>query len=146
MAAPLPMSRRELLALMPYATALGIVLDEATPGLTRGWVDWAPNRCTVDSAMHGGVLMSLADSVGAVCAYLNVPVGAGTSTVESKTNFFRALREGRLHAAARPLHVGRSFVVIQTDLADDHGRPVGQTTQTQAVIAPKAPPADAPRA
>ncbi len=141
MAAPTPLSRRELLSLMPYATALGIVLEEATPTLTRGSVEWAPNRCTVDSAMHGGVLMSLADSIGAVCAYLNVPVGAGTSTVESKTNFFRALREGRLHATARPLHVGRSFVVIQTDLADDQGRPVGQTTQTQSVIAPKPQPA-----
>jgi 1,4-dihydroxy-2-naphthoyl-CoA hydrolase len=81
--------------------------------------------------------MSLADSVGAICAYLNVPAGAGTATVESKTNFFRALREGTLHASARPLHVGRSFVVIQTDLTDDKGRAVGQTTQTQAVIAPR---------
>jgi uncharacterized protein (TIGR00369 family) len=96
-----------------------------------------PERCTVDTAMHGGVLMSLADSVGAVCAYLNVPTGAGTSTLESKTNFFRAVREGRLHATSRPLHVGRSFVVVQTDLADDQGRPVGQTTQTQVVIAAK---------
>jgi 1,4-dihydroxy-2-naphthoyl-CoA hydrolase len=141
MAAPLPMSRRELLVLMPYATALGIVLEEATPEFTRGSLDWAPDRCTVDSAMHGGVLMALADSVGAVCAYLNVPIGAGTSTVESKTNFFRAVREGRVHATSRPLHVGRSFVVIQTDLADDHGRAVGQTTQTQAVIAPPKVPA-----
>jgi uncharacterized protein (TIGR00369 family) len=140
MVAPLPLTRRDLLALMPYATALGIILHEVSPQLTRGSLSWAPDRCTVDSAMHGGVLMSLADSVGAVCAYLNVPVGAGTSTVESKTNFFRALREGSLYAASRPLHVGRSFVVIQTDLSDDHGRPVGQTTQTQAVIAPKPVP------
>jgi uncharacterized protein (TIGR00369 family) len=140
MVAPLPLSRRELLTLMPYATALGIVLHDVSPSLTRGSLAWAPDRCTVDSAMHGGVMMSLADSVGAVCAYLNVPVGAGTSTVESKTNFFRAIREGSLHAASRPLHVGRSFVVIQTDLTDDLGRSVGQTTQTQAVIAPKPVP------
>jgi uncharacterized protein (TIGR00369 family) len=135
-AASLPVDLHKLLALMPYAVALGIVLEEATPPLTRGSLGWAPNRCTVDAALHGGAMMSLADSVGAVCAYLNVPAGAGTSTVESKTNFFRAVREGRLHAVARPLHVGRSFVVIQTELSDDQGRPVGQTTQTQAVIAP----------
>ncbi|MEN3308260.1 MAG: 1,4-dihydroxy-2-naphthoyl-CoA hydrolase [Micromonosporaceae bacterium] len=139
MATLLPMTRNDLLALMPYAVALGIVLEEATPSLTKGSLRWSPDRCTVDSAMHGGALMSLADSVGAVCAYLNVPDGAGTSTVESKTNFFRALREGTAHAAARPLHVGRSFIVIQTDLTDDLGRPVGQTTQTQAVIAPRPP-------
>jgi 1,4-dihydroxy-2-naphthoyl-CoA hydrolase len=132
---PQPLSRRELVALMPFAAALGIVLDQATPELTRGSLAWTPERCTVDTAMHGGVLMALADSVGAVCAYLNVPTGAGTSTIESKTNFFRAVREGRLYAAARPLHVGRTFVVVQTDLSDDLGRPVGQTTQTQAVIA-----------
>ena len=132
-----PLSRRELVALMPFAAALGIVLDEATPQFTRGSLAWMPERCTVDTAMHGGVLMSLADSVGAVCAYLNVPTGAGTSTVESKTNFFRAVREGRLYAAARPLHVGRSFIVVQTDLADDQGRAVGQTTQTQVIIAAK---------
>jgi 1,4-dihydroxy-2-naphthoyl-CoA hydrolase len=122
---------------MPFAASLGIVLDEATPQLCRGSLAWMPERCTVDTAMHGGVLMSLADSVGAVCAYLNVPTGAGTSTLESKTNFFRAIREGRLHATSRPLHVGRSFVVVQTDLTDDAGRPVGQTTQTQVVIAAK---------
>ena len=122
---------------MPFAASLGIVLEEATPQVCRGSLAWMPERCTVDTAMHGGVLMSLADSVGAVCAYLNVPTGAGTSTLESKTNFFRAVREGRLHATSRPLHVGRSFVVVQTDLADDQGRPVGQTTQTQVIIAPK---------
>jgi len=146
MPAQLPMSLSELLALMPYATALGVVLEEATPQLTRGSLDWSPNRCTVDKAMHGGAMMSLADSIGAVCAYLNVPQRAGTSTVESKTNFFRAVREGRLHATARPLHVGRTFIVVQTELTDDHGRAVGQTTQTQSVIPLKEPdpPAGAP--
>jgi uncharacterized protein (TIGR00369 family) len=122
---------------MPFAASLGIALDEATPQMCRGSLAWMPERCTVDTAMHGGVLMSLADSVGAVCAYLNVPTGAGTSTIESKTNFFRAIREGRLHATSRPLHVGRSFIVVQTDLTDDQGRPVAQTTQTQVVIAAK---------
>jgi 1,4-dihydroxy-2-naphthoyl-CoA hydrolase len=139
MPASLPMSRTELLSLMPYAVALGVTLAEATPELTRGTLHWSPNRCGVDSAMHGGALMSLADSIGAVCAYLNVPDGAGTSTVESKTNFFRALRDGMAHATARPLHVSRSFIVIQTDLTDDSGRPLGQTTQTQAVILPRRP-------
>ena len=78
--------------------------------------------------------MSLADTIGAVCALLNLPPGAGTATVDSATNFFRAVREGTLHAAARPLHAGRSFIVVRTELTDDRGRPVGQTTQTQAVL------------
>jgi uncharacterized protein (TIGR00369 family) len=127
----------DLLATMPYAVALGIVLEEATPSLTRASLAWAPDRCTVGGVLNGAALMSLADSTGAVCAFLNLPSGAGTTTVESKTNFFRAVREGTLHATASPLHIGRSFVVVQTDLTDEGGRRVGQTTQTQAVIAPR---------
>jgi 1,4-dihydroxy-2-naphthoyl-CoA hydrolase len=127
-------SPAEMLASMPYATALGISLDELTPQLVRGSLGWSPGRCTASGVMHGGAIMSLADTVGAVCALLNLPPGAGTATVDSATNFFRAVRDGTLHAAARPLHAGRSFVVVRTELTDDRGRPVGQTTQTQAVL------------
>ena len=58
--------------------------------------------------MNGGAVMSLADNVGALCAFLNLPPGASTATVDSATNFFRGVRGGALHATARPLHVGRS--------------------------------------
>jgi acyl-coenzyme A thioesterase PaaI-like protein len=98
----------DLLASMPYALALGITLNEVTPQLVRGSLDWSAERCTASGVMHGGAVMSLADTVGAVCAVLNLP-----------------------------LHAGRSFIVVRTDLADDAGRPVGQTTQTQAVLAPR---------
>ncbi|SDJ90772.1 uncharacterized domain 1-containing protein [Streptomyces indicus] len=77
--------------------------------------------------------MTLADTVGAVCAFLQLPPGATTSTVESKTNFFRPLTSGTARAVARPLHVGRSYVVVQTDVYDDEDRALGQTTQTQAI-------------
>ncbi|MCU7705529.1 PaaI family thioesterase [Streptomyces albidoflavus] len=127
-----------LLGTMPYAVSLGVEREAASPAETRGHLHWAPERCTIGGALHGGALMSLADAVGAVCAYLNLPPGAaGTTTVESKTNFFRALREGTARAVARPLHTGRSFVVVQTDLYDDEGRLLGQTTQTQAVLLPR---------
>ncbi|MPY60020.1 PaaI family thioesterase [Streptomyces spongiae] len=123
----------DLLAAVPFAVELGIALTEAGADGVRAALPWAPRLCTVGGVLHGGVLMALADSVGAVCAFLNLPPGAGTSTVESKTNFFRAVRSGTVRAVARPLHVGRSFVVVQTDLYGDDGRVVGQTTQTQAV-------------
>ena len=72
---------------------------------------------------------------GGVSAFLNLPDGGGTTaTVESKTNFFRAVREGRLEGVTRPLHVGRSFIVVQTDVYDTQQRRVAQVTQTQAVI------------
>jgi 1,4-dihydroxy-2-naphthoyl-CoA hydrolase len=131
------LSPAELLATIPYAATLGMTLEEATPELTRGSLRWSPERCTSSGVLHGGAVMSLADTVGALCAFLNLPAGAGTATVESATNLFRAVRDGTLHATARPLHVGRSFIVIRTDLTDDTGRTVGQTTQTQAVLAPR---------
>jgi uncharacterized protein (TIGR00369 family) len=82
--------------------------------------------------------MSLADSLGAICAFLNLPEGAsGTSTIESKTNFFRGVREGHVAATSRPLHVGRTTIVVQTDLVDGtSGKRVALVTQTQAVIRP----------
>ena len=127
----------QIAATIPYAVELGITLEEATTEVVRGSLAWSPERCTTSGVMHGGAIMSLADTVGAVCAFLNLPEGAGTATVESATNFFRGVRGGRLHATARPLHVGRSFIVVRTDLTDDDGRAAGQTTQTQAVLAPR---------
>ncbi|HWE90491.1 MAG TPA: PaaI family thioesterase [Pseudonocardiaceae bacterium] len=129
-----PPSPADLLALMPHAAALGSSLDAASADEVTGGLHWRTDRCTVAGVLHGGVLMALADTVGAICAFLNLPEGANTSTVESKTNFFRGVTAGSVRATSRPLHVGRSFIVVQTDLADDQGGRVGQTTQTQAVL------------
>ena len=122
------------LAAMPFAVTCGIELGETRADLVEGRVDWAPERCTAGGLLHGGVLMVLADSVGAVCAFLNLPPGASTSTIESKTNFFRGVREGTVHGRARPVHVGRSTIGVQTELRDDADRLVGLTFQTQAVL------------
>ena len=120
--------------MMPFAVASGVEITAAGPDEVGGRLEWAPDRCTSAGVLHGGALMTLADTVGAVCAFLNLPEGATTSTIESKTNFFRGVRSGTVQAMARPLHVGRTTVVVQTDLYDDDGRRVSQTTQTQAVL------------
>jgi uncharacterized protein (TIGR00369 family) len=78
--------------------------------------------------------MGLADTLGAICAFLNLPAGAGTTTIESKTNFFRGVLTGHVEAVTRPLHVGRRFIVVQTDVTDAAGKRVAQVTQTQAVL------------
>lgn len=80
--------------------------------------------------------MTLADSLGGLCAFMNLPAGANTATIESKTNFFRPLRSGYAQATSRPLHVGRTTIVVQTDIYDAEDRRVAQVTQTQAVLAP----------
>jgi 1,4-dihydroxy-2-naphthoyl-CoA hydrolase len=124
-----------LAEIAPLAGTLGIEVDHAAPDEVRGGMDWAPERCTAAGVLHGGAIMSFADTLGGVCAFLNLPEGAtSTATVESKTNFFRAVRGGRVHGITRPLHVGRSFVVVQTDVTDDDGRRIAQVTQTQAVL------------
>jgi uncharacterized protein (TIGR00369 family) len=124
-----------LLAMMPFAAVLGIEEVTALPELVTGRVRWDESRCTSFGVLHGGVLMSLADSIGAYCAVLNLPEGAATSTIESKTNFLRAVRSGYVEARARALHVGRTTIVVDTELYDDQGRLVGRVTQTQAVLA-----------
>jgi len=132
---PVPAEELELLRkVMPYAVELGITLDSASAEEAVGRLAWAPQRCTAGGVMHGGALMSLADTVGAVCAFLGPPPGASTATTSSTTQLFRAVREGEVRATARPLHRGRSLVVVQTELVDDRDRSVGQVTQTQAVI------------
>ena len=124
-----------LAEIAPLAGTLGIEVDYAAPDEVRGGMDWAPERCTAAGVLHGGAIMSFADTLGGVCAFLNLPDGAtGTATVESKTNFFRAVRGGRVHGITRPLHIGRSFIVVQTDVTDDDGRRIAQVTQTQAVL------------
>jgi uncharacterized protein (TIGR00369 family) len=123
-----------LVAMMPFAAGLDIVLDAAAPGEVRGRMAWAPERCTSGGILHGGVLMALADSLGGICAFLNLPPGALTATTSSATVFTRAVRSGEVTAVTRPLHVGRSVIVVQTDLTDDSGRRVAQVTQTQAVL------------
>jgi len=129
------MTPAELLALMPFAVGTGIELDAAEPGEVRGRLAWAPERCTAGGLMHGGALMTLADSVGAVCAFLNLPPGAATSTVASTTSLVRGVRSGAAHATARPLHVGRSFILVAVEVTDDDGRLVASVSQMQAVLA-----------
>jgi 1,4-dihydroxy-2-naphthoyl-CoA hydrolase len=123
-----------LLESMPFAAGLGIELSELGPEEVRGRMTWAPERCTMAGMLHGGALMAMADTVGAVCAFLNLPPETTTATIESKTNFLRAVREGHVDAVARPLHVGRTLMVVQTELHDDRGRRVAHVVQTQQVL------------
>jgi len=123
--------------MMPLARHLGLEVISAEKDEVRVRLAWAEDLCTSGGVLHGGALMALGDTAGALCAVLNLPEGAGTSTIESKTNFFRGVREGHVEAVARPLHVGRSTIVVQSDLYDSAGKRVAQVTQTQAVLTPR---------
>lgn len=126
----------QLIKSMPFASSLGIELTGATADEVRGELPWRDDHCTMAGIVHGGALMSFADTLGATCAFLNLPPGATTATLESKTNLFRAVRSGAVQAVSKPLHVGRTTIVVQTDLFDEQDRRVAQVTQSQAVLMP----------
>lgn len=137
MTAPLrdPLDPETLLLLTPFAATVGIVFGRLDPQEVTAGLPWAPERCTVAGVLHGGALMTLGDAAAGVCAYLNLPTDAsGTTTIELKINFLHAVRAGVVTASARPLHMGRTLIVVQTDLHDDAGVRVAQLTQTQAVL------------
>ena len=124
---------------MPFAVLIGVELLDARAELVRGRLEWAPERCTAGGLLHGGALMALADTCGGVCAFLNLPEGAqGTATIESKTNFLRAVRDGAITATTRPLHAGRGMIVLETELARDDGSLAAKVTQSQAFHYPRA--------
>ena len=120
---------------MPFCARFGMRGVESSPEQVVVEVDWSEDLCTTGGVLHGGVLMSLADTAGAVCAFSNLPDGASfTTTIESKTNFLRAATEGTLTVRSSPVHVGRTTIVVQTDVTRDDGKLVTRTTQTQAVL------------
>jgi 1,4-dihydroxy-2-naphthoyl-CoA hydrolase len=122
--------------LMPFAKTLDIEVVRYTAEEVRARLAWSPQLCTAGGVLHGGAVMSLADTTGGACAYLNLPEGAqGTTTVESKTNFLRAVREGYAEATSRPLHSGRTVIVVETDVRDNRDRLVARVTQSQLVLA-----------
>jgi 1,4-dihydroxy-2-naphthoyl-CoA hydrolase len=118
--------------LVPFAVELEIELLEATPDLVRARLAWSPARTTDANVMHGGVIMSLADTCGGIAAFVNLPEGAtGTATIESKTNFMRAVRGGSIKGTTRPLHKGRTLIVLETEVERDDGKLAAKVTQTQ---------------
>jgi uncharacterized protein (TIGR00369 family) len=133
---PTPTQIRDL---MPFAVLLGIELLDAGRHLVRARLPWTPEHCTTGGLMHGGALIALADTCGGVCAFLNLPEGAhGTSTIESKTNFLRAVRDGAITASTRPIHAGRTLIVVETEVAREDGTLAAKVTQTQAFHYPRA--------
>lgn len=123
---------------MPLAGTLGIRTDEYTARQVVLSIDWRPDLCTAFGVMHGGVIMALADSAGGACAVLNLPEDAsGTTTIESKTNFLGAVRNGAVTATATPLHRGGTTIVVETLVRDSAGKLVAKTTQTQLVLRPR---------
>ena len=129
------MTSDQLAELLPFADHLGLEVEGATAEEVVLRLPYSERLCTAGGVLHGGALMSLADTAGALCAFLLLPEGAsGTTTVQSSTNFVRAVRGGGVRVTTRALHAGRRTIVVESEMHDDDGRLVAKTTQTQAVL------------
>ena len=114
---------------------MGVAIEEATPEKVVASMPVRPELCTTGNVCHGGALMAFADTVGAIGTVANLPAGARTTTIESKTNFMGgAAVNTRVVAEAIPLHRGRTTQVWQTTIRSEDGKLVAVVTQTQMVL------------
>jgi uncharacterized protein (TIGR00369 family) len=121
----------------PFPTLMGVEILSAEKDAVRARLVVRPDLCTAGNIMHGGAIMAFADTLGAIGTVLNIPREAGTTTIESKTNFLSAAREGTtVHAEATPIHVGKKTCVFQTKITREDGKLVALVTQTQMVLLP----------
>lgn len=119
----------------PYAELLGLRILTATPDRVVAEMTVRPEHGNRNGVIHGGAVMGLADNLGGTATFLNLPEGATTSTIESKTNFFATIAIGDVaQAECTPLHRGRSTMVWQTRITRGDGRLCALVTQTQIVL------------
>ena len=121
---------------MPFAKMLGVDIEEATKEKIRGRLVVRDDLCTTGGILHGGAIMSFAESLGAIGAFMTLPEGAkGTTTIESKTNFLGAAPLGKtIIGETTPIKTGRTLSVWQTRITLEGGRDVALVTQTQLVL------------
>lgn len=119
----------------PYAATLGIRYTRIETDRVEAEIDITTALCTLPDGLHGGAIMSLADDMGAVGTIMNLPEGARTSTIESKTNFLRGLPSGETATAvSTPVHLGRTTMVWRTEISRADGKLAAVVTQTQIVL------------
>jgi 1,4-dihydroxy-2-naphthoyl-CoA hydrolase len=122
---------------LPFAKLLGVELVAITPDRVEAVLQVRDDLCTRPAVLHGGALMALADTLGAIATVANLAEGAATTTIESKTNFFAAIPVGEtVRAECEPLHRGRTTMVWQTKVMRSDGRLAAVVIQTQLVIPP----------
>ncbi len=128
---------KRILANQPFPTLMGVEVVSAEPGKVLARLTVRPDLCTAGHILHGGAIMAFADALGAIGAVLNMPREANTTTVESKTNFIAAAKEGTtVIGESMPIHVGKRTSVWQTRIAQEDGKLVAVVTQTQMIWLP----------
>lgn len=118
----------------PFAKLMGVHMTLVTKDRIEGELDVASAHCTIPATLHGGAMMAMADNMGGIGAFLNMPPGSLTTTVESKTNFLRAVPVGqKAKAVTTPVHLGRTLQVWKTEIFREDGKLAAIVTQTQMI-------------
>lgn len=120
---------------MPFADLMGLEITERGKDRVVGRLTVREDLCTAGGILHGGAFMAFADALGAIGGFLNLPAGARTTTLESKTNFLGSARVGTtVTGEATPLHIGRRSSVWQTRITSAEGKLLALVTQTQMTV------------
>ncbi len=120
---------------MPFSDLMGVEIVAREKTRVIGRLKVREDLCTSGGILHGGAYMAFADALGAIGGVLNLASGTWTTTLESKTNFFRGAPVGSIiMGEATPLHVGRRTSVWQTRITNEDGKLMAMVTQTQMTI------------
>ncbi len=119
----------------PFARMIGVRMTLVTKERLEAELMVTPDHCTIPATLHGGAMMAFADNMGGCGAFLNMPEGMMTTTVESKTNFLRPVPVGqKALAVTTPVHIGRSLQVWKTEISREDGKLAAIVTQTQMIL------------
>lgn len=122
----------------PFAKLMGVTLTLVTKSRLESELKVTKDHCTVPDILHGGAIMAFADNMGGIGAFINMPEGATTTTVESKTNFLRAVPMGQTaKAVTTPVNIGRTLQIWKTDIFREDGKLAAVVTQTQLIRRPE---------
>ncbi len=118
----------------PFAKMMGVKMTLVTKDRLEGELAVTADHCSIPATLHGGAIMAMADNMGGIGAFMNMPPGSATTTVESKTNFLRAVPQGETaKAVTTPVHLGRTLQVWKTELFRQDGKLAAVVTQTQMI-------------
>lgn len=122
----------------PFAKMMGVRMTLVTKSRVEAELDVTEDHCTIPAILHGGAIMAFADNLGGVATFMNLPEGATTTTIESKTNFLRGIPMGQTaRGVTTPIKIGRTLQVWKTEIFDGEGKLAAIVTQTQLIMGPR---------
>lgn len=119
---------------------MGLVWDEAKPGLVRGRFKVEPYHMAPNGFLHAASVIALVDSACGYGCVVSLPEGAASfTTIELKANFLGTARDGTVICEAKLVHGGRTTQLWDAEARhEETGKLIALFRCTQLVIWPKA--------